>query len=213
MGFLMSPSPALTVMASMNWSLQECVPTTKARFVFLISLSTVLCCGNKDAQQLNWLLAGKSGLAVHCGLTDPSQTVEVPQVRSYQSDEAMTGVGPTFSLNRLTQNSPQPASLSPLTPEWAASFLASASPETALLLPSPARCFLLLPAGLPCLHSFTFVYQQLSPLALVGFSHTLLHSMPFPCTCSHPQPPQFCFPWLLFSATQLSPPRGHWDKY
>lgn len=209
MGFLMSPSPALTVMASMNWSLQECVPTTKARFVFLISLSTVLCFGNKDAQQLNWLLVGKAGLAVHCGLTNPSQTVEVPQVRSYQSDEAMTGVGPTFSLERLTQNSPEPASLSPVTPEQASSFLASAPPETALLLPSPARCLLLLPAGLPCLPPFTFAYQQLSPL-LVGFPHTLL---PFPCTCSHPQPPQFCFPWLLFSATQLSPPTGHWDNY
>lgn len=35
--------PALTVMASMNWSLQEFVPTTSARLVFLISLSTVLC--------------------------------------------------------------------------------------------------------------------------------------------------------------------------
>lgn len=64
MDFLMSPSPALTVMASMNWSLQECVPTTKARFVFLISLSTVLCCGNKDAQQLNQLLVGKDDLAL-----------------------------------------------------------------------------------------------------------------------------------------------------
>lgn len=75
--FLMSPSPALTVMASMNWSLQECVPTTKARFVFLISLSTVLCCGNKDAQQLNQLLVVKADLTVHCGFTDPFQTVEV----------------------------------------------------------------------------------------------------------------------------------------
>lgn len=35
--------PALTVMASINWSLQEFVPTTRARLVFLISLSTVLC--------------------------------------------------------------------------------------------------------------------------------------------------------------------------
>lgn len=77
----------------MNWSLQECVPTTKARFVFLISLSTVLCCGNKDAEQLNPLLAGKADLAVHPDLTDPCQTVEVPQALSCQRDEAMTGVG------------------------------------------------------------------------------------------------------------------------
>lgn len=35
-------SPALTVMASMNCSLQLFVPTTSARLVFLISLSTVL---------------------------------------------------------------------------------------------------------------------------------------------------------------------------
>lgn len=62
MGLLISLSPALTVMASKNWSLQECVPTTKARFVFLMSLSTVLCCGNKDAQQLDPLLAGKADL-------------------------------------------------------------------------------------------------------------------------------------------------------
>ena len=34
-------SPALTVMASMNWSLQLLVPTRRARLVFLISLSTV----------------------------------------------------------------------------------------------------------------------------------------------------------------------------
>lgn len=33
--------PALTVMASMNWSLQLLVPTSRARLVFLISLSTV----------------------------------------------------------------------------------------------------------------------------------------------------------------------------
>lgn len=86
MDFLMSPSPALTVMASMNWSLQECVPTTKARFVFLISLSTVLCCGNKDAQQVNQPQVGKDNFAVHCGLTDPFQTVEVSQALSYQLD-------------------------------------------------------------------------------------------------------------------------------
>lgn len=72
----------------MNWSLQECVPTTKARFVFLISLSTVFCCGKKDAQQSNQLLVGKADLAVRCGLTYPSQTVEVPQALSYQPDEA-----------------------------------------------------------------------------------------------------------------------------
>lgn len=35
-------SPALTVIASINCSLQLFVPTTRARFVFLISLSTVL---------------------------------------------------------------------------------------------------------------------------------------------------------------------------
>lgn len=218
-GFLMSPSPALTVMASMNWSLQECVPTTKARFVFLISLSTVLCCGNKDAQQLNWLLAGKADLAVHCGLTDPSQTVEVPQALSYQLDETMTGAGPTFSPDRLTQTSPEPASLPPFTPEKVPSSLALASPKITLLLPSPAHWLLLLPAGLPCLPPLTSAYQQLRPLALVGFSHTLLHCIlpsifqqPFPCTYGHPQPPHFCFPWLLFSTTQLSPPGGHLEQ-
>lgn len=36
-------SPALTVMASMNWSLQLLVPTSRARLVFFISLSTVFC--------------------------------------------------------------------------------------------------------------------------------------------------------------------------
>lgn len=35
--------PALTVMASMNWSLQLLVPTSRARLVFFISLSTVFC--------------------------------------------------------------------------------------------------------------------------------------------------------------------------
>lgn len=35
--------PALTVTALTNCSLQLLLPTTKARFVFLISLSTVLC--------------------------------------------------------------------------------------------------------------------------------------------------------------------------
>lgn len=147
-GFLMYPSPALTVMASMNWSLQECVPTTKARFVFLISLSTVLCCGNKDAKQLNWLLVGKADLAVHCGLTDPSQTAEVQQALSYQPDKAMTGAGPTFSLDRLTKTSPDPACLPPLTLDKVPSSFTPASLETALLLPSPAHWLHLLPAGL-----------------------------------------------------------------
>lgn len=36
-------SPALTVTALTNCSLQLLLPTTRARFVFLISLSTVLC--------------------------------------------------------------------------------------------------------------------------------------------------------------------------
>lgn len=36
-------SPALTVTASTNCSLQECVPITSAKLVFLMSLSTVLC--------------------------------------------------------------------------------------------------------------------------------------------------------------------------
>lgn len=35
-------SPALTVTASTNCSLQECVPITSAKLVFLMSLSTVL---------------------------------------------------------------------------------------------------------------------------------------------------------------------------
>lgn len=39
----LTDSPALTVMASMNWSLQLLVPTSRARLVFLISLSTVFC--------------------------------------------------------------------------------------------------------------------------------------------------------------------------
>lgn len=43
-------SPALTVMASMNWSLQVWVPTTKAIFVFLISLSTVFCQGDTNLE-------------------------------------------------------------------------------------------------------------------------------------------------------------------
>ena len=188
MGFLMSPSPALTVMASMNWSLQECVPTTKARFVFLISLSTVLCCGNKDAQQLNWLLAGKTDLAVHCGLTDPSQTVEEPQALSYQSDEAITGAGQADpNLNR-------------------ACFFATPYSRGGSFFCCPCLtrdgfapalfCTLafLLPEGLPRLPPFTSAYQQLHPLALlVGCTHTLLHCIllftfqqPFTCTCGHP---------------------------
>lgn len=39
--------PALTVTALTNCSLQLLLPTTKARFVFLISLSTVLCMHTK----------------------------------------------------------------------------------------------------------------------------------------------------------------------
>lgn len=189
--FLMFPSPALTVMASMNWSLQECVPTTKARFVFLISLSTVLCCGNKDAQQLNQLLVSKDDLAVHCGLTDPFKTVEVSQALSYQLDMSMTGVEPTFSLDWLTQTSPEPACVPHLSPDKVPSSLNPASPEPALLLPSPAHRLLLLPAGPSCLSPSTPANQQLLLLTfLVDFTQPLLHyillflfQQPFPCTC------------------------------
>lgn len=95
MGLLIFSSPALTVMASINWSLQECVPTTKARFVFLISLSTVLCCGNKDAQQLNHQLVGKV----------PSQTMEVQQALSYQPAPCLE-LGPPIPLPHMTHTSP-----------------------------------------------------------------------------------------------------------
>lgn len=47
-------SPALTVTALTNCSLQLLLPTTRARFVFLISLSTVLCGrGNTTQKEFN----------------------------------------------------------------------------------------------------------------------------------------------------------------
>lgn len=45
--------PALTVMASMNWSLQLLVPTNRARLVFFISLSTVFCQRTEDKWRLH----------------------------------------------------------------------------------------------------------------------------------------------------------------
>lgn len=44
-------SPALTVTALTNCSLQLLLPTTRARFVFLISLSTVLCGRAQERQK------------------------------------------------------------------------------------------------------------------------------------------------------------------
>lgn len=85
---------------------------------------------------------------MHCGLTDPSQTAEVQQALSYQPDKAMTGAGPTFSLDRLTKTSQDPACLPPLTLDKVPSSFTPASLETALLLPSPAHWLHLLPAGL-----------------------------------------------------------------
>lgn len=189
-GLLISPSPALTVMASINWSLQECVPTTKARFVFLISLSTVLCCGNKDAQQLNHQLVGKV----------PSQTTEVQQALSYQPAPCLE-LGPPIPLPHMTHTSPESACLPPVTPNKASS-LTPASLRTSLLLHSPA-CWrmLVLPMSSslhPCLPAATSTPLHCTLL--------FLFQQPFPCTCGHPLPPQSCSSALLFPATELYPP-------
>lgn len=217
-GFLTSPSPALTVMASMNWSLQECVPTTKARFVFLISLSTVLCGGNKDAEQLNGLLVGKADLAVHCDLTDPFQTVEVQQALSYQSDKAMTSWA--HLLPRQADSDLTRACLFATPYFRQGSFFLHPCLTRDSFAPALSRtlasiCFQQ-SSRLPCLPPSTSAYQQLHLLAfLVGFSDALLHCIllflfqqRFPSKSGHPLPPRSCSPQLLFSATWLSPPGG-----
>ena len=59
-------SPALTVTALTNCSLQLLLPTTSARFVFLISLSTVLC---RDTDGKNKLLMQRSLAPTDLGAT------------------------------------------------------------------------------------------------------------------------------------------------
>lgn len=69
----------------------------------------------------------------------------------------------------------------------------------------------LLLAGLPCLSLLTSAYQQLHLLAFIQSFPTLYcitHSFSSPCRRSHTWPPQPCFPWQLFTATQLPPPGG-----
>lgn len=55
-------SPALTVIASMNCSLQLLVPTTRARFVFLMSLSTVLWKRQRDKSIASGVVTGSGNL-------------------------------------------------------------------------------------------------------------------------------------------------------
>lgn len=188
MGLLISPSPALTVMASINWSLQECVPTTKARFVFLISLSTVLCCGNKDEQQLNHQLVGK---------VVPSQTVEVPQALPYQPAPCLE-LGPPIPLPHTTHTSPESACLAPLTPN-------KAQPCLTRDIFAPALSCMLASACAPLSSSFHLCLPAATSTPL-HCTLLFLFQQPFPCTYGHPLPPQSCSPGLLFPATQLSPP-------
>lgn len=141
MGLLISPSPALTVMASKNWSLQECVPTTKARFVFLMSLSTVLCCGNKDAQQLDSLLVGKADLPFcpfpNCGGAT-NQELHAGPTHNSQPQYSMSCTSPESAcLPLLTPNKAQLLlSVNPALHEQSAHasscMLASASSRTPL---------------------------------------------------------------------------------
>lgn len=164
MGLLISPSPALTVMASKNWSLQECVPTTKARFVFLMSLSTVLCCGNKDAQQLDSLLAGKADLPFcpfpNCGGATNQELHAGPTHNSQ----------PQYSMSCT---SPESAVCHSLLQTKLSSFFLSILPCMNSLLMPLLACWHQLPAGLPCLPLFTSAYQQLHLFAFLQASPTL----------------------------------------
>lgn len=207
MGLLISPSPALTVMASKNWSLQECVPTTKARFVFLMSLSTVLCCGNKDAQQLDSLLVGKADLPFcpfpNCGGAT-NQELHAGPTHNSQPQYSMSCTSPESAcLPLLTPNKAQLLlSVNPALHEQSAHasscMLASASSRT----PLSSSLHLCLPAATSLCISSGFPYPLLY--------HTLffLFWQPSPCTCSHPLPPQPCLPWQIFTATHLPPPAG-----
>lgn len=76
-------SPALTVTALTNCSLQLLLPTTRARFVFLISLSTVLCRDTDGKDSFKILLMQRSlGRNILQELTAQSQTSPTKSLKS-----------------------------------------------------------------------------------------------------------------------------------